>query len=205
MKYSIFLLFPLIVASCSGGQEYDSPNSQSQVALQKKQVSTDISFAVKTHFDSNVTLDCVILHDGIHDFHDTKDPINQQVKESILDSLKQYSMYDMWALKRSTIEKTLERIVKRNHSKVEWLEMRDVVIPEEAKEQFFQRENAKQAILAELDEVYQEKKTLKEKLETDSSLSDLETLEISREIELLDKKSTSIREKGKLLTLDFEL
>jgi len=198
-----FLLFVLV--SCHSAAEKTTVSLNPNIESQKRTTYVNLSIVVKTKFDSDVTLEYIIAHHSWHNFEKVQDSLNKQISEAILDSVQLYTMYDMWSSKRYYLEKMIESIVKHNIPKTDWVEVRDVIIPEEAEKQFLERERERQEIMEERDKIYESRKLLTQKLESNKDFSKSEIKEIEKEINTLDNNWTSVQKKAKLLTLNFNL
>ena len=173
--------------------------------LQENSASANLSLALRTKYDSEVLIEYVIYYHEQQGSSNPKDSLSQDIKNTIVDSLSQYEMYEMWATERSSMEIIIERIIKISYPKTNRVIIFDVVIPEETEKQFLETDKSRKEIIEELDVIHKRVKFLRQKLESDKSLSKSETAKIKKEIENLENDWKSVQKKGKLLTYDYKL
>ncbi len=114
-------------------------------------------------------------------------------------------MYEMWSTERFTLQTVIENIFKKNYLKTDQVVITDVVVPEKAKKQFTEREQAKMDIIQKISSLLQKKTSLNQELEENKKLSKSEIAEIKNQIEELNTESKLLREKGKLITFELDL
>lgn len=190
-------------------ESIENKNYFSHLAFEKltateKSHSKDLLLTVRTKFDSEVLLEYSIHYNEQVSPKLPVDSLDQEVKNIILDSLHKYTVYDFWAIKRGSIYKIMEDILKEKYPETNRVSVFDIVIPEEAEKYFKKIDQSRLAILEDLSNNFEKCKKLTLKLESDNELSKDEITEIEKEIEMLERERESIREKGRTLTYEYK-
>lgn len=205
MKYIIPLLLIFIIVSCGNSQKEEPFKENTKLLSQEKSWSKELSVTAITKFDSEVDIKYIVQCRGQFNCNNLVDSSSQHINKIIIDSLRQFDMYEIWVAKRNTIEIIIEDIITSCCPKIELTYISEIIIPEEAETQFLETEKSRQDIIQELNEIVESKKLLTEKLETNTGLSQFEIREIEKEIKTLDNDLKSVQKKGKLITLNFNL
>ena len=170
---------------------------------QEKSKSTNLSLVLKTKFDSEVHIEYVIYYLEQQSTSIPNDSLNLHIENVIIDSLRQYEMYEMWMSKRDSMEMIMASLIKNSYPETNRIIIFDVVIPEEAEKQFKETDRARQAVFESFDKIHKEMKLLEQKLESNKDLSESETKKIQKEIEILENEWKSVQKEGRLLTYDY--
>jgi len=146
-------------------------------------------FNIKSKLDTEVGISVAVYYDSEHRFTQS-DSIIQRIDSIIKDSLQQFDIFEMYFDERSTMNVIIDSIfnIEFRTLNIEPVNVTllEVNIPKEAEllnKRFLELE---QRYLEVLLEIYKRKKELKNKLETDNNLSDLEKSEIEKQILVLE-------------------
>ena len=170
---------------------------------QEKSKSEHISMYLKTKFDSEVIIEYAIYYEEQISPNIPKDSLNQNINDDIIESLRQYEIYEMWVTKRDSMEMIMADLIKSRYPETSRVIIFDVVIPEEAEKQFLETDKARQAVIESLDKIHKEMKLLEQKLESNKDLSESETKKIRKEIKILENELKSVQKEGRLLTYEY--
>ncbi|MFT6982508.1 MAG: hypothetical protein ACJAUD_001275 [Crocinitomicaceae bacterium] len=199
MKYILLLSLPFLILNCTPSQKEEAPQKEK---LEKVLALENISLTVKTKFDSEIDIICHVFYFGEHDFKNTKDPINQQINQAIIDSLHQFDMHQIWATKRLTIDQIVEGIFKENYPTIYKVYVPDVIIPEYAEKSFKKTDKDRHDLIDALDEIFEQRKLLQDSLKTNNIFSAVQITKIEKEISIFEDHFTSLQKKGKLIEYD---
>ncbi|NVK65034.1 MAG: hypothetical protein HWE22_10630 [Flavobacteriales bacterium] len=178
--------------------------SRTELNSQEKSRSADLSLVLTTKHGSEVDIEYAIYYLKQQSSRIPVDSLDRHLKNTIVDSLRQYGMYEMWGTKRDSIQNIMKEIIKNNFPETNRVIILDVVIPEEAKKQFLETDKSRQAIMEALFENSDKLKSLSQELKSNKELSESEIIEIEKEINTLENERVSIKKKGKLLTYDYK-
>jgi len=176
---------------------------QTTITSQEKSKSSSLSIVLKTKYDSEVHIEYAIYYREKFSPSIPEYSLNQHIKDVIIDSLRQFEVYEMWVTKRDSLEVIMGSIIKSSYPETNRVIILDLVIPEEAQKQFLETDKARQAVFESFDKIHKEMKLLKQKLESNKDLSESETKKIKKEIEILENEWKSVQKKARLLTYDF--
>ncbi|MFT6245263.1 MAG: hypothetical protein ACJA0U_000192 [Salibacteraceae bacterium] len=183
-----------------------TPSENSKIIHQEKLNSTFVNLIVKTNLGADVDLEFLVYYRGNHDFNDAVNGKNRHFHKALKDSLRQFTVYEMYMSKRRSIDSITRSIVenefKKSPIKIERLELGMIEIPKKDMERFLRNDKLKNQIVEALNEVHDNYLLLKQKLETDKSLSQRERIAIEKEMSILDKDMDSIQKKGRELILE---
>jgi hypothetical protein len=205
MKYLIPLFLIFIIVSCDNSQKKELSKENTKLLSEEKSWSKDLYITVTTRFDSKVDIKYIVQSSSQFNSSNLEDSLSQHINEIIVDSLRQYDMYEMWSSKRGTIEVVMGGIITSRYPEIELTHISEIIIPKEAETKFLETENSRRDIIEELKGIVESRKLLIQKLETNSDLSQFEIVEIEKEIKTLDNDFASVQKKGKLITLNFKL
>lgn len=199
MKYSfLILLFGLL--SCTS-----TLPEESIIVHQEELRSTFVNLNINTDLGADVNLEFLVHYRGKHDFHDTENAQNKNIHKAIIDSLRQFNVYEMYVIKRSSMDSITRNIVenefKKSPIKIERVELGMIVIPKKDKERFLRNEELKNQIFKAMQEAYEKRAVLEQELKSAKSLSKTERVAIEKEISILDKEMNSIQQEGRELIL----
>ncbi|MFT6982602.1 MAG: hypothetical protein ACJAUD_001369 [Crocinitomicaceae bacterium] len=183
-----------------------TPSENSKIIHQEKLNSTFVNLIVQTNLGADVDLEFLVYYRGNHDFNDAVNGKNRHLHKALKDSLRQFTVYEMYVFKRRSIDSITRSIVenefKNSPIKIERLELGMIEIPKKDKERFWRHDESKTQNFKALNEVHDNYLLLKQKLETDKSLSQTERIAIEKEMSILDKNMDSIQKKGRELILE---
>jgi hypothetical protein len=197
MKHSFLILF-LCLLGCTPSQK------EARIVHQEELRNSHVEFTIKTDLGADVEMAFYVYYRGKHDFHDTENAQNKNIHKVIIDSLRQFNVYEMYAIKRSSMDSITRNIVenefKKGPIKIERVELGMIEIPKKDKERFWRNEELKNQIYKAIQEVYEKKAVLKQKLKSAKNLSKTERVAIEIELSILDKEMGSLRlEKQELI------
>jgi len=170
MKYLALIIFVFIqVVSTAQWHAYYKFNIKSKL-------ETDVELSLAVHYQKQAVFK-------------ESDLIIKKINWIIKDSLDRFDVFEMYTSQRSTMSIKINEIFKSNlkelNVNVDSVSLLDVKIPMEAKllnERFLELEqNYREVIL----EINNRKKSLEQKLQTDTKISDSERNEIEKEIMIL--------------------
>ena len=185
-------------------QENRLPKEKIELVSQKMSWTDDLTIILKTKFDSEVVVKYDVQYRGQLNIVNLEKSLNKHINKEIIDSLHHFDMYEMWTSRRDTMEFIMGRLIKNNYSKVEQVQIHDVIIPEDAEKLFIEREESRHAIIDALFENGDKLQALAKEIESNLKLSKSEVTEIEKEIRTLENERAMIKKKGKLLTLELK-
>ncbi|RYM34109.1 hypothetical protein ERX46_09115 [Brumimicrobium glaciale] len=184
--------------------EFKNYFSAFNLRTNEKLKSDDLSITVKSKFDSDA-----IIWFNVYYFNKVipdlpTDSLQKQIKDTIIHSLGQFELYDLWVSQRDSMETIMNEVYKLYYPETSRVVIFDIVIPEEAEIYFEEIYQSRKAIMAETFENIERLVFLKKELESNNELTETEIIEIEKEIEKLERERKSIREKSKRLTYEYK-
>lgn len=143
MKHLIFFLISLIILSCDNTQLNKTP-------APIKMHYEDIRSSIKTKFDHDIQIEYTVKYRMRDNFTNSNSIIDEKTNKILLDSLRHFDMYEMWATKRDSLSLMIENILKDRIPEIEEIFLSDIIIPQETEKQFLENDYAKQAMLDSL-------------------------------------------------------
>lgn len=179
--------------------------SETNIHSQEESKSASLPLELKTKYDSEVQIEFAIYYRKQQSESIPKNTLNQQIKNAIVDSLRKYDMYEMWAVKRDSMEMKMVEIIKSTYPETNRVLILMVEIPEDAQKQFNEISDSKHAIMKVISEIYESEKLLKQKLDSNKDLSKSKIKKLEKEIQKLKSERVLVLEKAKLITNDYKL
>jgi len=170
--------------------------------LEVKSSSGSLSLVLKTKENSDVRIKYVI--NFTNTFKNPFESLDQHIQNSIVDSLSQFTMYELWTSLRHSISQIMEGIIKTGYPETYSVLVLDIVIPKKAKTYFLETEKIESDIYKTLIEIFKKKESLTKKIETNSDLSKSENIETIKKIERLEDEETVLLKKVRLLNYDYK-
>ncbi|MFT6500403.1 MAG: hypothetical protein ACJASQ_000512 [Crocinitomicaceae bacterium] len=181
-----------------------TPSENSKIIHQEKLNSTFVNLIVQTNLGADVDLEFLVYYRGEHDFNDSENVRNQNIHKALIDSLRQFTVYEMRALKWRSMDSITRSIVenefKKSPIKIERVELGMIQIPKENEDIFLRNDELKRQHFDAIMVVYDKLKLLKQKLEANKNLSERKALE--KEISALEKEFKAVKSNKPKLILE---
>ncbi|MFT6922805.1 MAG: hypothetical protein ACJA1C_001812 [Crocinitomicaceae bacterium] len=183
-----------------------TPSENSKIIHQEKLNSTFVNLIVQTNLGADVDLEFLVHYRGEHDFNDSETVRNQNIHKALIDSLRQFTVYEMYIPKRRAIDSITRSIVenefKKSPIKIERVELGMIQIPKEDEDRFLRNDELKRQHFDAIMEVYDKLKLLKQKLEANENLSETERKALEKEISALEKEFKAVKSNKPKLILE---
>jgi hypothetical protein len=170
--------------------------------LQEKSKSEDLSLILRTRYNSELPIDYVIYFSDQRNSMLPIDVLNQHIEEVIVDSIRQFNACEIYSTKKDSVEMMMKKIIEINYPEANRVLITDVELPTEAEKWIHETETTKHEIMEDLFKMYDEMESLNQKLETSKTLSKSEILEIEKNIEILEMDIENQRKIGKSISDD---
>lgn len=196
-----FLLLLLGLLGCT-----PSPPEESSIIHLEELRNSYVELTIKTDLGADVDLDFLVYYRGQHDFNNTEDVRNQNIHKAIIDSLRQFTVYEMHALKWRSMDSITRNIVenefKKSPIKIERVELGMIQIPKEDEKRFLKNSELKHQHFDAIMEVYDKRELLEQKLEANKNISETERKALEKEISALDKELIAVKNNKPKLILE---